>query len=103
MSTEALTLLTGPFSSLVLLVGLFIGLFVGLMKGGLAWLQHYTLRFLLHKSGLLPWRDHDLIAFLDHACDRIFLRRVGGGYIFVHRLLQEHFAAKYVPGNQSNS
>ena len=26
MSTEALTLLTGPFSSLVLLVGLFIGL-----------------------------------------------------------------------------
>jgi hypothetical protein len=26
----------------------------------------------------------------------IFLRRVGGGYIFVHRLLMEHFAEKYV-------
>jgi hypothetical protein len=24
---------------------------------------------------------------------RIFLREVGGGYIFVHRLLMEHFAA----------
>jgi hypothetical protein len=27
---------------------------------------------------------------------RIFLRRVGGGYIFVHRLLMEHFAKMYV-------
>jgi hypothetical protein len=26
----------------------------------------------------------------------IFLRRVGGGYIFVHRLLMEHFAEIYV-------
>jgi hypothetical protein len=25
-----------------------------------------------------------------------FLRRVGGGYIFVHRLLMEHFAEMYV-------
>jgi len=24
--------------------------------------------------------------------ERIFLRKVGGGYIFVHRLLMEHFA-----------
>jgi len=30
--------------------------------------------------------------FLDYCVDRIFLRRVGGGYIFIHRLLQEHFA-----------
>lgn len=26
----------------------------------------------------------------------IFLRRVGGGYIFIHRLLMEHFAEMYV-------
>lgn len=26
----------------------------------------------------------------------IFLRRVGGGYIFVHRPLMEHFAEMYV-------
>jgi hypothetical protein len=24
---------------------------------------------------------------------RVFLRKVGGGYIFVHRLLMEHFAS----------
>ncbi len=33
---------------------------------------------------------------LDHCVDLIFLRRVGGGYIFVHRLLMEHFAEMYV-------
>lgn len=31
--------------------------------------------------------------FLDYCADRIFLRKVGGGYIFVHCLLLEHFAA----------
>jgi hypothetical protein len=39
------------------------------------------------------WR---LVPFLDHCVDLIFLRRVGGGYIFVHRLLMEHFAEMYV-------
>jgi hypothetical protein len=37
-----------------------------------------------------------LVPFLDHCVDLIFLRRVGGGYIFVHRLLMEHFAEMYV-------
>jgi hypothetical protein len=30
--------------------------------------------------------------FLDYAAERILLRKVGGGYIFVHRLLLEYFA-----------
>jgi hypothetical protein len=31
--------------------------------------------------------------------DRILLRQVGGGYMFMHRMLLEHFAARYVePG-----
>ncbi|NEO16045.1 MULTISPECIES: hypothetical protein [unclassified Moorena] len=30
--------------------------------------------------------------FLDYAADRIFLQKVGGGYIFIHRMLMEHFA-----------
>ena len=30
--------------------------------------------------------------FLDYAASLIFLRKVGGGYIFVHRLLMDHFA-----------
>ena len=33
------------------------------------------------------------VRFLEYATERIFLRRVGGGYIFIHRLVQEHFAA----------
>ena len=37
-----------------------------------------------------------IVPFLDHCVDLIFLRRVGGGYIFVHRLLMEHFAEMYV-------
>ena len=45
------------------------------------------------RNNLLPWR---LVPFLDHCVDLIFLRRVGGGYIFVHRLLMEHFAEMYV-------
>jgi hypothetical protein len=34
---------------------------------------------------------HD--ALLDYATDRIFLRKVGGGYIFIHRMLMEYFVA----------
>jgi len=33
------------------------------------------------------------VHFLDYAAGRIFLRKVGGGYIFVHRLLLEYFAS----------
>jgi hypothetical protein len=33
------------------------------------------------------------VSFLDYAAERMFLRKVGGGYIFVHRLLQDYFAA----------
>jgi hypothetical protein len=30
--------------------------------------------------------------FLDYATERIFLRKVGGGYIFIHRMPLEYFA-----------
>ena len=73
--------------------GLFTG---GLIFGGFAIIQYCTLRFVLARNNLLPWR---LVPFLDHCVDLIFLRRVGGGYIFVHRLLMEHFAEMYVEDN----
>jgi len=41
-------------------------------------------------GGSLPRR---LVPFLDHAAERIFLRKVGGGYIFIHRMLLDYFAA----------
>jgi hypothetical protein len=34
---------------------------------------------------------HD--ALFDYAADRIILRKVGGGYIFIHRMVMEYFAA----------
>ena len=33
------------------------------------------------------------MAFLNSCAERILLRKVGGGYIFVHRLLLEYFAS----------
>ena len=72
-----------------LILGLIAGLLGGFFYGGNNIIQHYILRFMLGTSNLLPFR---LIPFLDHCVDLIFLRRVGGGYIFVHRLLMEHFA-----------
>ena len=74
-----------------LTTGLF-GLYGGLKNGGIAIFQHLTLRFLLYCNGLAPWR---YIRFLDQAVERVFLRKVGGGYIFVHRMLLEYFAALY--------
>jgi hypothetical protein len=74
---------------LALSAGLIGGLIGGLDYGILALIQHFSLRLLLIRDGYLPRR---LIAFLDYAVDLIFLRRVGGSYIFIHRLIMEHFA-----------
>ncbi|HLO33893.1 MAG TPA: NACHT domain-containing protein [Anaerolineales bacterium] len=60
--------------------------------GSYACSLHYILRFLLYRMGYMPL---EYTRFLNYAVDRIFLRKIGGGYIFVHRLLMEHFAAMY--------
>ncbi len=72
-----------------LIGGLILGVILGLRFGALALIQHYALKFLLVKKGSLPRR---LIPFLEYCVDLIFLRRMGGSYVFVHRLLMEHFA-----------
>jgi len=72
------------------LAGLSAGLLVGLLNGGLASFRHYILRFLLWRSRSVPWHYP---RFLDYAAERILLRKVGGGYIFVHRLLLEYFGS----------
>ena len=48
------------------------------------------LRFILWRNGYIPRNYAD---FLDYAAERIFLRKVGGGYIFIHRMLMEYFAS----------
>lgn len=86
------TTFAGSYVYYGMIATLIIGLFAGLLYGGDTVIQHYTLHLVIARNNLLPWR---LVAFLDHCVDLIFLRRVGGGYIFVHRLLMEHFAAMY--------
>jgi len=73
--------------------GLGIGLFCGLVYGGFAWIQHWVLRTILWVSGAMPW---NYTRFLDFAAERIFLHKVGGGYIFMHRLLQEYFGTRHL-------
>jgi hypothetical protein len=44
-------------------------------------------------NGFAP---RDYLGFLDFADSRILLRKVGGGYMFIHRMLLEWFAERYV-------
>jgi len=68
---------------------LIVGTSGGLKFGFASLIQHYALRNILIKKGFFP---KSLLSFLEHAVNFIFLRRVGGSYIFVHRTLMEHFA-----------
>jgi len=73
-----------------LIGGLFFGLMGGAIGGGSACIRHFALRLILHCNGYSPW---NYARFLGYATDCLFLQKVGGGYIFVHRMLLEHFAA----------
>jgi serine/threonine protein kinase len=74
---------------LLLKSGLIGGLLAGLLLNGLSCFQHGILRLILWRTDALPLR---LAKFLDSAADRALLHRVGGSYIFFHRLLLEYFA-----------
>jgi len=71
-------------------LGSIVALILFLLNGGYACLQHVILRFILYRQGVIPWR---YTRFLDEAADRLLLRKVGGGYIFIHRLLLDYFAS----------
>ena len=77
-----------PLTTFVLFY-LEVSLAIALSLSGFTLICHYTLRLLLAATGRAPLR---IVRVLDHAVERVFLRRVGGGYIFVHRLLAEYFA-----------
>ncbi|MBW4472561.1 MAG: NACHT domain-containing protein [Stenomitos rutilans HA7619-LM2] len=61
-----------------------------LNNGGKAVIQHYLLRFILRQEGTIP---NNYIQFLDYCTECLLLQKVGGRYRFIHRLLQDHFAA----------
>jgi hypothetical protein len=70
-------------------VGLIAGLIAGLNRGGSAVIKHYALRLILWRKGHTPF---NFIEFLDYCAKLIFLKKVGGGYIFIHRMLLDYFA-----------
>jgi hypothetical protein len=72
----------------VLLMGGGVGLAAGLYVGGNAVVQYGLLKYMLYRDGLIAWQ---LIDFLDHAVERIFLHNIGPGYIFFHQWLQDYF------------
>jgi hypothetical protein len=71
--------------------GWILGLIFGLKYGEAARVQHFTLRQILHRKNRMPW---NYAKFLDFAADRLLMKKIGGGYIFFHRMLLEHFAQK---------
>ncbi|MGF1482226.1 MAG: NACHT domain-containing protein [Cyanophyceae cyanobacterium] len=70
--------------------GLILGLLFG---GGMACIQHVNLRLILWAKGLIP---RNLAHFLDYASERLLMKKVGGSYVFYHRMLLEHFAQNRV-------
>ena len=73
-----------------LLGGTLGGILIRLFAGIQSLSKRVILRCLLSWQDGLPWK---LASFLDEAAERLLLRRVGGSYIFIHRLLLEYFAS----------
>jgi hypothetical protein len=76
-------------------IGLIAGAGVAMRRGSGAHLRHVLLCRLLARGQEAP---PDLAGFLAHAAGLILLRRRGGGYEFVHRLLLDHLADQGPPG-----
>ncbi|HEY9606965.1 MAG TPA: hypothetical protein V6C85_35475, partial [Allocoleopsis sp.] len=81
----------------VVVRGVYVGILCTLIFGGFACIQHFFLRWVLVSEDSMPW---NYAHFLDYAAERIFLQKVGGGYIFIHRLLMEHFAQMEVESQE---
>jgi hypothetical protein len=79
------------------LYGFFIGLLAALWFGGLFAIQHITLRIILWRRATTPPLGK-YAEFLDYAAQRIFLQKVGGGYIFIHRYLLDFRVEFFTPG-----
>jgi eukaryotic-like serine/threonine-protein kinase len=60
-----------------------------LNRGGSAVIKHYVGRMTLWLNGHTPFK---FVKFLDHCARLILLKKVGGGYIFIRRMLLEYFA-----------
>ena len=62
-----------------------------LWYGGMDIIKHYSLRLILYLRGNAPRRFD---TFLEYDVKLRFMYRIGGGYIFIHSLLRDHFARR---------
>jgi hypothetical protein len=81
-------------TGLAIVCGCIFALQAGILNGGIACIEHYTLRLYLWRAGSLPWKYS---RFLDFADEHLLLRKLGGGYMFSHRLLLDYFASLSSP------
>ncbi|MDJ0737493.1 MAG: NACHT domain-containing protein [Nostocaceae cyanobacterium] len=75
-----------------LVLGLLFGVLIGIIRCGTPAIKHFVLRVILWFNGYIPW---NYAKFLNYCTNRLFLQRVGGGYRFIHKMLQDHFAAQH--------
>ncbi len=69
--------------------GLYFGLVFGQEYGGAVVIRHAAIRRILWHSGDAPL---NYAKFLKYTTEHGLTRQVGGGFVFRHRLLMEHFA-----------
>jgi eukaryotic-like serine/threonine-protein kinase len=75
------------------------GLTWGLATGLGAALQYWTLRLLIWGFGLAPLRYAQWLGYVVRL--RLLYWGVGGGYVFIHRMVQEYFAAEARHGSST--
>jgi hypothetical protein len=75
---------------IIWIVWLLFSFIIPLFGGGMACIQHFSLRLVLYHAHQIPW---NFVAFFKQAEARLFIQRTGGSYSFIHRYLQEHFAS----------
>ena len=80
-----------PISGLY--TGIMLGILAGTVHGFNDVFKHLIVRLLLWRKRHTPLNYAGL---LDYAANCVLLQKVGGGYLFRHRLLQDYFADKYV-------
>lgn len=76
--------------------GFWFSLTTGAYNGGKGVFQHIILRYYLWREDHIPLWRYD--KFLDYMAELVILRKVGGGYRFVHDYLRQYLAsAAFVP------
>ncbi len=77
------------YANYAILAGAVGILYIWLKWGGEFIIYHIALRTVLTITNDLP---RQLLGFLDDMVDHSILRKIGGGYIFLHRALMEYFS-----------